>query len=119
MKVFHHTFISRVNPNNTVEFDETLNDYIWMRIHWWMVTRDIDLSIEGGSRKHAILHHTDLPYPNIAAGKFIPFDNVGDRDLLRWIHETEGYNNIFQKQRQNLAGFIKKYDLHDQWRGKI
>lgn len=119
MKIFHHTSISRASPDNIVEFDETLNDYIWVRVYWWLITRDIDLAIEGGSRKHATLHSTALPYPNIAAGKFIPFDNVSDRDLLRWIHETEGNAGILDKQRINLAGFIRKYNLHDEWRGNI
>lgn len=119
MKVFHHTSIARSSPDNIVEFDETLNDYIWVRVYWHLITRDIDLAVEGGSRRYATLHSTELPYPNIAAGKFIPFDNVSDRDLLRWIHEAEGNAGIFDKQRINLAGFIRKYNLHDEWRGNI
>jgi hypothetical protein len=119
MKIFHHTALCRASDQNVVEFDETLNDYIWVRINWFLVTRDIDMANEGGTRKFVTLYSTLLPYPNIAAGKFIPFDNVGDRDLLRWIHETEGSRSIIDKQRRNLAGFIREYNLFDEWKGNI
>lgn len=117
MKIIHQTSLSRANPDNVVEFDEQLNDHIWMRIYWWMITRDIDLAVENGSRIYATIHHTDLPYPSIA--NFISFDNVSDRDLLRWIHETEGKNSILEKQRQNLVGFLREYNAIDEWKGTI
>ena len=119
MKIMHVTHLETNCLFNVVEYDEALNDDIWVRIYWWLITRDIDLVVDEGRRVYATLHSTELPYPNVAAGNFIPFDEVTDRDMLRWIHEAEGKKNIIQKQRDNLAGFIKKYNLHDQWKGTI
>ena len=117
MKIFHHTSIARASPDNKVEFDETLNDYVWQGIWWHLITRDGDMNTEGGSRKYVSLHYTELPYPFIP--DYIPHDNVGDRDILRWIHKTEGVHNIHRKQQDNLVGFLRKYNLLDQWKGNI
>lgn len=115
----HTTLMAVESEFNVIEYDETLNDYIWVRIYWWLFTRDIDLVNDNGSRELATLHYTDLPYPNIAAGNFIPFEEVNERDILRWVHEAEGTKEILRKQQDNLVLFLRKYGLEDQWRGNI
>lgn len=107
MKIYHHTSLARAHPDNQTEWDDTLNDYVWKGIWWYMVTRDIDMSVDGGDRQFPTLYYTEfLPHD---PDNFIPFDSVSDRDLLRWVHEAEGVHSIYDKQRANLVGMIRKY----------
>ena len=73
MKLYHHTSIGRAHPYNIIQFEEELNDYVWQRIYWHLVTRDIDMSVDGGGRIFVTLHYTDLPFPSVT--KFIPLVN--------------------------------------------
>lgn len=108
MKLYHHTSLGRSHPLNILEWNSEYNDYVWTRIYWLLVSRDIDLNNENGDRKIANWWYTDFPDPD--PNNFIPSDNVTDRDLLRWIHETEGRDSICEKQTLGATELIGKYN---------
>lgn len=96
MVLYHHTRIMMNHPDNIVEFDPEFNDKVWKRICWDLVTMDIsNPDVEPPSVAHS--YYTDLP-PTIDPAEFIPFDQVDERDLLRWIDEAEGPRVMRQRQ---------------------
>lgn len=107
MILYHHTRIIINHPDNIIEFDSEFNDKVWKRIHWDLVTMDIsDPNIEAPSV--AVPYYTDLP-PTIDPAEFIPFDQVDERVLLRWIDETEGAKVMQLRQRDGWGLLTSTY----------
>jgi|SRR5210317_1131952 len=107
MKLYHHTNIGRTHPLNITEWNEELGDHVWKRIYWLLITRDIDMNVDGGDRFVFETYYTDFPDPD--PNNFIPFVEVGDRDILRWIRETESTSSMVDKERTGLVNLINKY----------
>lgn len=104
LQLFHHTAISL--SRSEFRYDEILKDKVYTKIRYGLVTHEISLRF-GTDPRIKTEHVLVLPPPV----NFIPFKDVDERVVLKWIHDLVPELPSLQKHNTRLLRI--KYEIHD------
>jgi len=99
MILIHH--VNVLFDKSTWHFDPSLQDKVWDKIVYMIVTRDIDMNLPRTPVQSSV-HELILPAPT--PGNFIPFDEVDEGVVIGWIDQHD--NTLLDSQDENTKALV-------------